>query len=402
MDATVPPPLPVASTREDLPTALVAGERSVALRLVLRAGATLKSWLLAALSCLSIPLAVLFSGWTYRLVQNRAQRQWTKRLGQARGPIRSLPRWIISERFQENLAKCRHGSLRSRIGGIFCAFFGSLGANLKVGFLTVLNTMLVTLPGGMIMMFSWYSGWDNSFNKGYEQAVIGPLWGFIGIFLFMAAMTYVPIAQARQSITGSARAFWNYRKVREVIKDRPIACLLLTAGYTALGAVFMIAVAALMGIGNGETFDDLTNAQIISFLNGYFFWWAALFIVPGFILLKLIAGRIYSSSAFDSVTFGRWKKAELAGRERELLQEAPVIVTPPALPGLMRTSLAAFSIIGRFCLRAATFVLLFLFAIELYVAQFFNFEPAANWVRQPMVQLPWYHAIPAHLKKEDE
>jgi hypothetical protein len=46
-----------------------------------------------------------------------------------------------------------------------------------------------------------------------------------------------------------------------------------------------------------------------------------------------------------------------------------------------------------------TFLLLFAFAIELYVAQFFTFEPAANWLRQPMVQIPWYHSIPGHLEE---
>ena len=63
------------------------------------------------------------------------------------------------------------------------------------------------------------------------------------------------------------------------------------------------------------------------------------------------------------------------------------------------TSLRAFSGIGRFTLRTATFCLLFAFAIELYVAQFFNFEPAANWLRQPMVQLPWFHSMPGQLEE---
>ena len=64
----------------------------------------------------------------------------------------------------------------------------------------------------------------------------------------------------------------------------------------------------------------------------------------------------------------------------------------------MRTSLTAFSFIGRLLLRATTFLLLLLLALELYVAQFFTFEPATNWLRQPMVQLPWYRSIPKHLE----
>lgn len=400
MAATIPPPLSPAPTEEIAPPPVPpARNQSKFLRLLLRLWRGLKSWLLAALSCLSVPFAIVFSGWTYRLVQRRALCLWAKRLGQQAPSDRILPRWILSETFKENLALTRSNSPLDWIQGASRAFFGSLGANFKSGFLTVFNSMLVTLPGGMIMMFSWYSGWDNSFNKGYEQAAVGPLWGFAGIFLFMAAMTYVPIAQARQAAAGSAKAFWNYRKVRDVINDRPIACLLLIAGYTALGAIFMIAVSALMFIGNGDQFAEMTVPQIISYLNSYYFWWAVLFIVPGFIALKLLAGRIYAGAAFDAITGGRWKKEELTGREAEAFEHATVTATPPALPGLMRTSLFAFSMIGRFGLRSMTFLLLFAFAIELYVAQFFTFEPAANWLRQPMVQIPWYHSIPGHLEE---
>jgi hypothetical protein len=141
------------------------------------------------------------------------------------------------------------------------------------------------------MLFSWYAGWNISFFKGYEQAAVGPLWGFAGIFLFMAAMTYVPIAQARQAVTGRAKAFWNYRRVRDVIHRRPLACLLLTAGYTALGFVFMIAINSLQFIGNADRFAELSNPEIIAFLNRYYFWWAALFIGPAFLAVLDAAAR---------------------------------------------------------------------------------------------------------------
>jgi len=400
MNAILPPQLPSLPAQEtSFPPVPIAPLQGRPRRLVLRTGRGLKSWFLATLSCLNVPFAILFSGWTYRLVQRRAHTLWARRLEEPPPSERVLPRWILSDAFGSHLSLVQSRSPRQWIRAISHAFLGSFAANLKTGFLVVLNSMLVTLPGGMIMMFSWHSGWDNSFNKGYEQAAVGPLWGFAGIFLFMAAMTYVPIAQARQAATDSAKAFWNYRRVRHVIRARPVACVLLTAGYTALGAVFMIAVSALMIIGNDEQFAEMTVAQIVAFLNRYYFWWAALFIVPGFVLLKLTAGRIYSGATFDAVTTGRWKKKELVGEEARIFQSAPVTARPPALPGPMRTSLFAFSIIGRLGLRVTTFVLLLLLAFELYVGQFFNSEPAANWLRQPMVQLPWFHSIPGHLKE---
>ena len=382
----MPPPIPAP------------GKRPAPLRLLVATARIFKSWIFAALACMSIPLAILFAGWTYRLVQRRAHKLWATLLGREPDSRRTLPRWFLAECFGETPSATKGSAFRSRIAGIVRALFGSLGANLKTGFLITLNSFLVTLPGGMIMMFSWYSGWDNSFNKGYEQAEIGPLWGLIGIFLFMAAMTYIPIAQARQAITGSARAFWSFRKVRDVIRARPVTCLALSGGYTFLGAIFMVAVIAPAVIGNNDSFEGKSNAEIVSFLNAYYFFWAAFFIVPGFVMLKLVAGRIYAGASYDAIVTSRWKQDEVTGHEHRIFEHALVAEKPPALPGLMRTSLAAFSFIGRLLLRTATFLLLLLFAFELYVAQFFTFEPAANWIRQPMVQLPWYRSIPEHLE----
>lgn len=394
MDATLPPQ-PTAVP----PSLPQTSSLHPVLAFVLTIGRGLKSWLLAAFSCLSIASAVLFSGWTYRLVQRRAQRLWTRRLNQSPPNQRTLPRWFFSEEWRNHREKIREGSQKRRFLRVFAILFGSLGANLRTGFLTCLNSLLITLPGGMIMMFSWYSGWDNSFNKGYEQAANGPIWGFVGIFLFMAAMTYLPIAQARQAITGSAKAFWNYRKVRQIIGRRPIACLLVTAGYAFTGAIFMVAVSSLMFIGNQDRFQEMLPSEIISYLNSFYFWWAFLFIAPCFVLLKLAAGRIYASATYSAVTEGAWPKEDLIGTEQKAFEKAPVTHSPPPLPNLMNRGLAAFSRLGRCILGVLTFLLLLGFSFQLYVGQFLNFEPSANWLRQPMVQLPWFHKIPEPLQK---
>ncbi|NNM28323.1 MAG: DUF4013 domain-containing protein [Akkermansiaceae bacterium] len=420
MDATLnPPPLPEPKgsgtpARSDgqgkevdphCVTSLVPERAGVPLpgkarRLLLHTWRVLKCQLLGTLGCLSIPGAVLLFGWTCRLVQRNARGHWARRLDEPRPDPRRLPRWIVSEDFRGHLEALRGGGFRNGVRRFFAAFLGSLGANLRTGFLVVLNSMILTLPGGLIMLFSWYSGWDNSFNKGYEQFAVGPILGWLGILLFIAAMTYVPVAQARQAVTGSAKAFFNYRKVRDVIHRRPVACLALVAIYTLCGAIFMVASSILMFAGNGwEALETMTNEQIISFLNGYHFWWAFLFIFPAFVILKLIAGRIYAGAAFDAVSDGSWKKEDLRGAEAEALAKVPVRPNPPALPGLMRAGLKTFGFFGRSVLRVGTFLLLLVFVFEIYIAQFFNFQPASRWLRHPMVQLPWYHDVPGALKE---
>jgi hypothetical protein len=53
------------------------------------------------------------------------------------------------------------------------------------------------------MLWSWEQGWINSFHGGYELAWFGPTMGFLGIFVFVGVMFYVPMAQAHQAVTGS-------------------------------------------------------------------------------------------------------------------------------------------------------------------------------------------------------
>ena len=81
-------------------------------------------------------------------------------------------------------------------------FAGSLWANLRIGVQGIFNVWVWTMPACVLWMFSWYAGWDNSFNKGYEQAWVGPTTGLLGVAMFIAAMFYVPMAQARQAVTG--------------------------------------------------------------------------------------------------------------------------------------------------------------------------------------------------------
>ena len=69
----------------------------------------------------------------------------------------------------------------ARLRRIGKAFFQSLWLNLTIGAQAIFNTWVLTMPGCVLMLFSWYAGWHNSFNKGYEQAVVGPLTGFGGI-----------------------------------------------------------------------------------------------------------------------------------------------------------------------------------------------------------------------------
>jgi len=62
----------------------------------------------------------------------------------------------------------------------------SLWMNVRLGVQSVFNTWLLTLPACVLMLFGWYDGWNNSFNKGYEQFLVAPGISWLGMMLFIA------------------------------------------------------------------------------------------------------------------------------------------------------------------------------------------------------------------------
>ena len=173
--------------------------------------------------------AILIVGWTYRLMQRFVYRRWWER-SEARRSGKSFreflaedestrahfrwPNWFVAQNFREAV---RRRPLRSLVS--------SLWANLRTGAQGIFNTWVLTMPGCLLMLFSWYHGWNNSFNKGYEQAAVGPLTGLLGLILFILAMLYVPMAQTRQAATGEWKSFYDFRLVRKLVLRRWPACL---------------------------------------------------------------------------------------------------------------------------------------------------------------------------------
>jgi len=90
------------------------------------------------------------------------------------------------------------------------------------------------LPGCLLWLFAWYDGWNNSFNKGYEQAIVGPMVFVLGIVLFVAAMLYVPMAQSRFASTGSWRSFFQFRLVWKLVRQEWLGSLVLAGLYAML------------------------------------------------------------------------------------------------------------------------------------------------------------------------
>jgi hypothetical protein len=352
--------------------------------------------------------SILIVGWTYRMMQRVVYKRWW-----SQSPLRRSglvfreyleqspetrvhlhwPNWV----FQQNFLK----AVRKRP---IKALVQSLWLNFKIGFGGIFNTWVLTLPGCVLMLFSWYDGWNNSFNKGYEQAPVGPLTGILGIILFILAMLYVPMAQARQAATGNWRSFYEFRLIRRLVLRRWPACLGLAVLY-ALMSLLILYLRVLpqyfpqMGHQSVEALAALPKAQLRDNLNGYFFW-CAIVVLPAFVVLRILAARIYATGLLSGVEHGAIPVEWLASSERTELDRLNLlqVQSAPKRHVLLRmvddTVNWLFWGIATVCM----FLIWFAFVAQIYVAQFLNYIPGIGWLNQPLVQLPIFHFIPAGLR----
>src|SRR5262245_51978657 len=247
-------------------------------------------WLAGAALCLNALTSVLVLGWTYRFMQRAVLKYWWKRselraqgidlatfvAGSPRTEDHShWPNWLVQQNVRANVRNGLAGapSLWAATRCVLRAPLGSFWLNLKTGVQGIANTWVLTMPGCLLWLFAWYDGWNNSFHKGYEQFWVGPLTGWLGVMLFIAAMLYVPMAQVRQAITGDWRSFYQFRLIWRLVRRRWIACLGLAVLYSACSVPVTIlkTVPAFVPqmVPAAATWEE---AQVLAFLRQYFFF----------------------------------------------------------------------------------------------------------------------------------
>jgi len=402
-------------------------------------------------------LAVL--GWTYRLMQRSVLKQWWQlgarsekgdRFEDFLAGVRTRehvhwPNWFFAQNFGETIrsawlrdrandlrasepgrsAVClapvpsREGAGVSYTAGqrstagrsradrvlgnatlLLRAIISSLWSNIRLGVHGIMNTWVLTLPPCVLMLFGWYDGWNNSFNKGYEQFHVGPAVSWLGILLFIASMCYVPMAQARQAVTGNWRSFYQFRLALTLVRRRWLACFGLATLYALCSVPMMILGSVVMFLPNlNPALGELTPAQAVQVLNRYYFW-SALFVFTAFVMLRLVAARIYGSTLLKAVQTGAFARDALGEIEWQVLQRLDLLrLEPPRRrhPALRIVTWAGTRA-GRVTFGLLTFLAWLTFVAQLYVAQFFNYRGPHGWLNQPLVQLPWFHHLPVTLK----
>lgn len=150
--------------------------------------------ILGTLLCLSPLTALLVLGWLTRRMKARVDAH--------RGRPAIYPGWVLGPRGK----------------GWIVRLLGGLAANIRAGVMTATGLAALTLPFSMLWLGAWWAGWENSFNKGYEQSAVGPVTWLIGALIALPILAHLPMALVHAATEQRLGAFFEFRRIRSVTR----------------------------------------------------------------------------------------------------------------------------------------------------------------------------------------
>jgi hypothetical protein len=319
--------------------------------------------------------AVLVLGWLMRLMRRetaiaairelrRVNRSEALGLLASRPDLRALAPWTGWLR----AAEPKSGRLGRWLGG--------LGETIRLGAVTALALALATLPFTALLLLSWWAGWENSFNKGYEQAWAGPALALVGIVAALFVLQHLPMAGAHLAAERRVAALFDLPTVRALIRAQRwrnlwLALLTVIAALPVAGAQILPTFVEAVQPGFAEMPPEIIAAVAAR-------WHAVptIYLVLVLVLLRRAQARYYARAALRLGSPRTSFVQHIAG------QFGPGGVTQAA-PGCGRFG-------GFIAGLALTAVWAAAFIAPLYVAQFAN-HAWWNWLNHPLIGLPWIY-----------
>lgn len=94
---------------------------------------------------------------------------------------------------------------------------GGLAANVRAGVMALAACLIWTLPFTLLWLGAWWAGWENSFNKGYEQAFVGPSVFLLGALIAAVTLPALPLVLAHLSCEDRLGAAFELRRLRGLV-----------------------------------------------------------------------------------------------------------------------------------------------------------------------------------------
>lgn len=294
----------------------------------------IKNVVIGSLLCTTPVTAIVVLGWQLRFMHAVTSR----RLGGSDGGIAPASRtnWLF-------------GPIGS---GWTRRVFGGLWANAVAGIGGFAALALATLPFAGLWLLSWWAGWENSFNKGYEQSWVGASLGLTGVAVSLIVMPHLPMALAHLAAERRWRALFEVDRIRRLTSLAgwryvlfSILLVLAALPVLAFRALPVFAEQIIPGL-DTYTSDEVSDiAGMLTLLKA-----AYVFLVT--VLFRGWSARIYAGAVLQAGAGRR------SGR------------------------------VGGFVWLAILMVIWFGLVAQIYVGQFMNHNWMI-WLNHPFLLLPW-------------
>ena len=254
----------------------------------------------------------------------------------------------------------------------FPGWWKGIWDTMRFAFKAIFAVSLAILPFGAILLLSWWAGWENSFNKGYEQAWVGPVLAVTGIALAIFTLAHLPMALAHHAAEQRVGAIWEVGLIRRLIGRVRWRYLMLTLATVILsGPLFLAQILPTFIENINPEWSTASPAEMEAFVFRYY-GAATVYLVFALFFLRRWAARLYTRAAL----LHQSDKLQFIHQVSEQLDRPEMPMNPA--PGWIGGVISGLLIFAGWLA----------FVASLYVAQFAN-HAWWNWISLPITGLPW-------------
>ncbi|MFM7335492.1 MAG: DUF4013 domain-containing protein [Tabrizicola sp.] len=233
---------------------------------------------IGSLLCTGPVTAVIALGWLTRRQGHLARNRF--------GAAEETPGWLLGPHEAEG-----------RPSGRIARALGGLGANIRSGAMALTALLAWTLPFTLLWLGAWWAGWENSFNKGYEQAFVGPSVFLFGALLSALILPTLPLMLAHLATEDRLSAAFQLRRIRSLVTQAGWRIPVLTA-LTTLAALPFAAARGLITTATdwAPWVQDLQLEDLAALQGKITLALAAMTFLSTWVL-RAISVRIYATAA---------------------------------------------------------------------------------------------------------